>query len=368
MVSFKKHIAELEPYLPPSHRTSDRKKKRLYMNENLFGCAPAVISVLKNIGPDEILYYPAGGSAALKEAISSSILVGTDRVVVGSGESEILKQIFHAFLSAGDKVLLCKHSWSYFPHLCKINNAKIVNFSMRMDERHFFFDVEHIIKESKKHVPKLIVLVSPNMPTGNLLARSALEKILRSSKRSLVLLDEAYFGFSENDSRADAELQKLLARHDNLIICRTFSKYYGLASLRIGYALCSRKIAEYLEKSSPLFGIPFPVQLAAIRALKSKAYYHNLRRAVVASRDTFIREVNSTTGYKAYASDANFMLLRAGKDAPALERHLYEGGFIVRNCAPYDLHDFIRITVAPADVMKALLRAIRNFRRPLKSA
>lgn len=92
MVFFKKHIAELEPYLPPSHRMSDRKKKRLYMNENLFGCAPAVISALKNIGRDEILYYPAGGSAALKEAISSSILVGTDRMVrqrrVGNSQAD----------------------------------------------------------------------------------------------------------------------------------------------------------------------------------------------------------------------------------------------------------------------------------------
>jgi len=358
---FKKNIQETEAYIPPN--SLDPDKRRLFLNENLLGCSPACLSILRTITPEDLLQYAEGDSCLLKRAISEKYGVDINKILVHGGESELLKQIFQAFLEDGDKVLTSRHSWGYYRVLAELQGAKVVNYDLKEKKEVFEFDAQDIKEAINKEKPKIIVLISPNMPTGNSLKREDLEAILEAAKDSIVILDEAYFGFKDDEAdELDKDLENFLGQHTNIIITRTFSKLFALASLRTGYAFCNETIHGYLQKTAPLFGINYLSQLIAREALKSEEYYEGIRRTIIQIRRNFSQALHGVTGFTVYKSDANFVLLRTGQeDSRKIQEYLASNGFLVRDCTKYSLPDFVRITLGTAEDMDQVAKLIESY-------
>lgn len=335
------------------------------MNENLLGCAPACLSILARVTSEDLLRYAEGDSRLLKEAIAKKYGVDSGKILVHEGESELLKQIFQAFLSEGDKVLTSRHSWGYYRVLAGLHGAETVNFDLKESEEMFEFDVRDIKEAINREKPKIVVLISPNMPTGNSLAKADLEEILEVAGDSIVILDEAYFGFKDDGKdELDMDLENSLERHPNLIITRTFSKLFALASLRIGFAFCNGTMHDYLQKTAPLFGINYLSQLIAREALRSEEYYEGIRRTISQVRGDFRRTLHKSAVFSVYKSDGNFTLLKTGEaESGKVQEYLARNGFLVRDCAKYCLPDFVRITLGTREDMKEVASLIQSYQQ-----
>lgn len=359
---FKPEIQGTNVYIPPN--SLDPNERRLFLNENLLGCAPSCLSVLQAITPEDLLKYAVGDSTLLKAAIAERYCVNVDKILVHEGEAELLKQIFQAFLNKGDRVLTSKHSWGYYRVLSELQGAEVVNYDLKEGVEEFSFDPQEIIEAVKSKQPKIIVLISPNMPTGNSLKIEDLETILVAARDGIVILDEAYFGFKEDMERQDdyKDLNGFLEQYPNLIITRTFSKLYALASLRIGYAFCSEDVHDYLQKTAPLFGINYLSQLIAKEALKSREYYEEIRQRIVRIRQDFRHVLGEETDFKVYRSDANFVLVKVGEEnAESIQKFLYENGFLVRDCSKYHLPNFVRITLGTREDMSQVAQLMKQY-------
>ncbi len=359
---FKSEIQDTNVYIPPN--SLDPDKRRLFLNENLLGCAPSCLSVLRTITPEDLLQYAVGDSTLLKAAIAERYGVNIDKILIHEGEAELLKQIFQAFLSKGDRVLTSKHSWGYYRVLSELQGAEVVNYDLKEEEDEFSFDSQKIIETADTVKPKIIVLISPNMPTGNSLKREDLEAILATAKDSIVILDEAYFGFKEGNEGEDdyKNLDSFLEQYPNLVVTRTFSKLYALASLRIGYAFCSEDVHNYLQKTAPLFGINYLSQLIAKEALGSMEYYEEIRRRIAQIRQDFKRVIGEATNFKVYRSDANFVLVKVGEEnANDIQRFLSENGFLVRDCSKYHLPNFVRISLGTREDMSQVAELMNRY-------
>lgn len=356
---FKPHVQSTDVYIPPN--SVEPNQRRLFLNENLLGCPVSCLEVLKNLTPEDLMKYAEGDSKLLKEAIAKKYGVNIGNILVHQGESDLLKQIFQAFLSNGDKVLTSRHSWSYYKVLAELEGADVANFDLVESEQEFSFDVEDIIEKIRTTKPKIVVLISPNMPTGNSLEPEGLKAILAEAESSIVVLDEAYYGFGDNEKDCtDENLQELLSEYPNLIITRTFSKLFALASLRVGYAFCNEKLQNYIQKTAPLFGISILSQLVAKEALAAEEYYETIRQAVVGIRNDFATVLDGVV--PVYRSDANFVLVKLGEEkTDALREHLGENGFLVRSCVKYDLPDFLRISLGTQEDMVNVARLIRQY-------
>ncbi len=200
--------------------------------------------------------------------------------------------------------------------------------------------------------PKLVFLCSPNNPTGNSLSREIVQKVAESAE--YVVLDEAYVEFSGNS------MLDMVRDFDNLIVLRSFSKFFALAGMRVGYAVCSTEIAEAIEKVRLPFGISHPAVETAIAALRSIDYYREIRDKIVAEREKLIENLKKIEWLEVYPSDANFVLVKAKKEG--VVEKLAEKGFIVRDASVIGLEGLhIRITVGKPEENEMLIEALKEI-------
>ena len=186
------------------------------------------------------------------------------------------------------------------------------------------------------------MITSPNNPTGNSINLADFEKILNiADKTTLVVLDEAYFGFDKNYNQQD--FLSFLEKHENLMILRSFSKLYALAGLRIGFALCGTKVKEILHYQNYYLGGSRILEEVAISALESEDYYKNLAEEIIKDRENFITEVNKLKNFKAFNSKANFVLVKVDESVKKLlEQELDNIDFSI---SKFVFENFMRVSI-----------------------
>ena len=219
-----------------------------------------------------------------------------------------------------------------------------------------FRSVDDVLKKAKQCQPKLIVITSPHNPTGCRIDGSALEMIIRDNPESLVLLDEAYWGFSEEN----VDVRRLVETYTNIIISRTFSKYYGLANMRVGFGFCNSKVKHIFGLDLPLFRESSISRRMAVEAIHDEVYYENMNCKLNEIKTWFTDELNKLSGVRAFQSCSNFVAVKIeNMNVDRVKEVLRENGILIRLFE--DSGEVIaRIAVSEMAVMKKTVDIIKN--------
>lgn len=297
--------------------------------------------------------YPDPYQRELKAGISRLKSVPEENIFLGNGSDEIIDLCFRIFCSPGqDKVLILSPSYGMYEVSASVNDVKIIRSALTPD-----FGINY--SDLKKHFGdrnlKLIILCSPNNPTGNCLDSGIIEKIL-TEFRGIVLLDEAYIDFAARPSMKDKT-----GLYPNLIVMQTFSKAFGLASVRIGMAFAAPAIVGYFNKIKPPYNISSLNQKAVLRRLGKPENYFSQIIKIREERSRLSREIAKLSGVvEVYPSDANFILTKM-EDAGKAYEYLVDKGIIVRNRSSL-INNCLRITVGSTTENNKLLKALKNFK------
>ncbi len=300
--------------------------------------------------------YPDGSSYALREALAKQHNINVNNIICGNGSDEVLSLFAHCFSGPGDEVLYSKHGFLVYPISIKAAGSKPIS----VPEKNYKADVNAIIKKASRKT-KICFIANPNNPTGTYLTRNELIKLREKlPKKCLLVIDSAYAEYvEENDYSDGIDIAK---KYNNVATTRTFSKIYGLASLRIGWAYSSKEIIELMNRVRLPFNVNTLAQKAAIEAIKDKKF---LDKAKVHNKKwkPFIENKLKKMGLQIVPGVANFVLvkLKDEKQANACYSHLEKNKIFVRKIAEYGLPSFLRITVGLKNENIALCKSIFNF-------
>ncbi len=328
---------------------------KLSSNENPY---PPLPGVLKSavVAAEEINRYPDFGSAALIEEIARFAAVAAERVAVGTGSVGVLQQLVQATAGPGDEVLFAWRSFEAYPIITQIAGATAVTVPLRTDETH---DLE-AMAEAVTERTRLILVCNPNNPTGAIVRRDDLERFLdRVPKDVLVVLDEAYVEFVRDEDYPDGVAISL--DRANVCVLRTFSKAYGLAGLRVGYAIASEPVAQALRACAVPFGVNLVAQAVAVESLRSQAALQERVSALVEERERVfeaLREIDlaGRYGIDVYDSQANFFWLRLGERSVDFAQACEAIGVTVRPYPP----DGVRVTIGEQEAIARVLDLLRS--------
>lgn len=220
---------------------------------------------------------------------------------------DILKQAVHCYIHKNDKILIPTYSWWYYKKIVDEVEGIKIEYPIVEGEDSFYYDIEGMIRIYEEHKPKLVLISSPNNPTGNRLELDQLKGILSRMKETVVVIDEAYAFFYSKDT---SYLKEIVQEFPNVMIIRTFSKYFGLAGVRIGFALMGKNHDRFSLFSARYLGYNRVSEMMAIAALDSPEYYDDIRKKMTADMEMFKTEFNKISGFKAYTSFANFILVK----------------------------------------------------------
>ena len=347
-------VQGLKPYVPGEQpKLPDLVK--LNSNENPYGPSPLAIEALRAETGETLRLYPDPNADRLKEAIAASFGaqgVTPRQVFVGNGSDEVLAHVFLALLKHERPVLFPDITYSFYPVYCALYGIDYTE--VPLTEKFEIRTDDYLMPNGG------IIFPNPNAPTGRFLPLAEVERLLAGSAGSVVVIDEAYVDFGGETAIA------LVARHPNLLIVRTLSKSHSLAGLRIGYAVGPPDLVEALERVKNSFN-SYPLGRLAIAgaaaAIEDRAHFDRNRRAVIASRETLVRDL-AALGFEVLPSTANFVFARhPGRDAQALAAALRQRGIIVRHFQQARIEQFLRISVGTDAQCQALVGALREILR-----
>ncbi|MGC1657134.1 MAG: histidinol-phosphate transaminase [Candidatus Acidiferrales bacterium] len=321
-------------------------KLRLDMNESLLGCSPEARAALRRLDPEEFSMYPEKGNAV--ERLAPRFGVRADEMLVTGGIDDGLRLISDVFLERGRTVLLVEPTFPMYRFYAGQRDARIV--SLRYDVE-MNFPLREVILALKSG-PTVFFLANPNNPTGGLLDRRAAEEILDAARRTLVIVDEAYFEFS------GVTLLRQIRRRRNLVVTRTFSKATGLAGLRIGCIFAHRDIARMLLRAQAPFPVGTAAMVAAEAALKDTAFVRRCVSEILRARK-ILADGLSCLGVRIFPSAANFILADFGAKGPRITSALKRRGILISDQSnAMGRRGFIRITVGTSAQMRHFLGAL----------
>ena len=351
-------IADMAPYTPivPFDVLSQRLGIpaediiKLDANENPYGPSPRIYSALT----DETYYhiYPDPDSTSLRHALSQYIGVDSKHIVAGQGADELIDLVIRLFVTPGDAVINCPPTFGMYRFDTELNGGKIIDVERKTD---FSFDTEEVAKiATTNRNTKILFITSPNNPDGSILSDACLRQLLQLPL--IVVLDEAYIEFAGN-SRVDWVLE-----HENLIVLRTFSKWAGLAGLRVGYGVFPHWIISHLLKIKQPYNVNVAGAVAALASLSDVDRLRENVRKIVAERERLSLALQAFDFLDPYPSEANFILSRVvGRDAAGLKTALSERGILIRYFNTSRLRDHVRISVGKPAHTSALLNALSTL-------
>ncbi|HYD56053.1 MAG TPA: histidinol-phosphate transaminase [Burkholderiales bacterium] len=352
--SYVRSIAPYQPGKPISELArefglDERSIIKLASNENPRGVGPRTRAAI-DAALSEIARYPDGNGYDLKLALSRRYGVDLGSVVLGNGSNDVLELVAHAFLGPGRAAVYSQHAFAVYPLATQARGARQIVVAAK-DYGH---DLDAMLKAIDEET-YVVWIANPNNPTGTLAPADALEAFVRKvPERVLVVLDEAYNEYMHHELRADAV--KWLKRHPNLIVTRTFSKAYGLAGLRVGYALAHPSVADVMNRVRQPFNVNSLALVAATAALDdmefvARSFAENLQGM------RQLEEGFRGLGLEFIPSHGNFITVRVGK-ATEVYKRLLRRGVIVRPIAGYGLPEHLRVTIGTAQENEKFLAAL----------
>ena len=324
---------------------------KLASNENPTGCSPYVtLAITEQLS--QLARYPDGNGYYLKQALSDFNNVAIECITLGNGSNDLLDILARSFVGTNDAIVYSQYAFVVYSMLAKMQGAT----GIEVPAQRFGHDLK-AMRQAVEDNPntKVVFIANPNNPTGTQLDRDELYQFVASLPTSvLVVLDEAYIEYSpESNNRA------LLDEFDNVIIVRTFSKAYGLAGLRIGYALSSPAVADLLNRIRQPFNVSRLGLAAAAAALSDQDFITEVRR-INDGQMRWLKKQFDALGLGFVKSHANFIMVEI-EDAAVINQALLEQGVIVRPLLGYGLENWLRITVGLAEDNTRLIDTLRSI-------
>lgn len=361
LISPRRAIRDAFPYQPGKSIASVQRELglksvvKLASNENPLGSAPRALAAYRKAEKLNAL-YPEGASPELRAALARHHGTATDAVIVGNGSDEIIRLLCEAFLEPDDEVVVSQYAFIRFKQQASMMGARVIETPMT-DWTH---DLALMAKATSPRT-KLIFVANPNNPTGTFNTQEEIESLLAEAPKSaLVVLDEAYWHYARGISGYPKSLPDLAARHENLVVLRTFSKAYGLAGLRVGYGVGDPEMIGWLDRIRMPFNVSLPAQQACVEALKDEAFVKRSVALNQAQRDHVVRALGDL-GFGVGESATNFVFARAPLPGRELFKALLRQGVIIRPLDEYGLPQHVRISIGTAAQNKALLSGLKQI-------
>jgi histidinol-phosphate aminotransferase len=351
-------ILDISPYVGGrAHASGVEHAIKLSSNESALGPSAKAVAAYES-AETGLHLYPEGSAKILREAIAHAYGLDAARIVCGNGSDELLTMLAHAYLRPGDEVLFSEHGFLVYKITALSNSATPVI----VPEKNLHADVDALLGAVTAKT-RLVFLANPNNPTGSYLPHDEVRRLHAGLPRdALLVIDAAYAEYvRRNDYEAGLEM---VSSFDNVVMTRTFSKIYGLAGLRVGWAYCPAAVADVLNRIRGPFNVSVPAQLAAAAALADRAHVEASFAHNEKWRDWLTHEIRKL-GFRVDDSVANFILIHfgheKGRTAHDADAFLTARGLILRGVANYGLPDCLRLTVGPEAANRAVVVALAEF-------
>lgn len=353
------HIIDLPAYEPvfPIQRLAEayhlplEEVVKLDANENPYAPFEFIRTALA--GLDNLHRYPDPEGSALRAALSDYFAVPVENIMAGAGADDLIDLIMRLFLDPEDCVLNCPPTFGMYAFDAGLYRARVVSVPRRAD---FSLDLEAVERAVETERPKLIFVTSPNNPDGSLLAPEHLERLL--ALPVVVVLDEAYIEFAPPGTSVITRVPQ----RDNLVVLRTFSKWAGLAGLRVGYGIFPLWMMAQLWKIKQPYNLSVAAECAGVAAIQHAEELNRIGQKIVAERERLYQALQKLPWLKVYPSQANFLLCRlTGRDAAAAKQTLARQGIYVRYFNKPGLTDCIRISIGRPEDNQRVLQALGSL-------
>ena len=327
---------------------------RLMANENPYGCSPlvkeALVKTMEN-GPSN---YPDGYTTEVRMAISEKYGVDKDMILFGNGTDEIIYMLGKAFLEPGDDVVMPHISFTSYIHSALSMGGNLVYAPMKED---LSVDLDAVLA-SITDKTKYIVVVNPNNPTGTVFLEKEQTEFLKKVPKDIkIVLDEAYAELYMGEGFPDTYSK--LNEFPNLIILKTFSKVYGLASFRIGYMIASKEIIALVARVKNVFNVSAQAMAAASAAMKDNDFVKMVRENN-AKCIKYLGEQLDNMGYKYIPTNTSFMLIDVRENCGPLVEALRGKGYLVRPGSDFFLNTYIRVSIGTMEQMEGFVQAFKD--------
>lgn len=351
-------ILDISPYVPgESSVPGGLKPVKLSSNETPLGPSPKAIAAFRSAA-DHLERYPDGSATALRSAIAGRFGLDASRIVCGAGSDELLAMLAHAYLGPGDEGIYTEHGFLVY-RIAILSNGAV---PVVAPEHNFTADIDAILARVTQRT-KVVFLANPNNPTGTYVPIGEVRRLRAGlPAHVLLVLDAAYAEYvRRNDYEAGLEL---VATTPNTVMTRTFSKIYGLAALRIGWAYCPAAVADVVNRIRGPFNLSAPAIAAGVAAIEDGAHVE----AAVAHNEQWLSWLIAELaklGLAVTPSVANFLLIHfptaGGKTAVAADEFLKSRAIILRRVAGYGLPNALRMTVGTGEENGAVVAALAEF-------
>lgn len=353
----RKHILSIDPYEAGKpieeikRQLGLREVIKLASNENPLGASPrALAAIKKNLR--NINRYPDSNGYYLKRKIARSFNLQPSNIVLGNGSDELIDIIIKTFVEEDEHILTSEGTFLEYKIISQVKGRTV--FSLPLN--YFKYNLDGIKKKIDSRT-KLIFISNPNNPTGTYVTKKEVEDLLKELPGDVVLvLDEAYDTFIDVD---DFPGSIGYIKDKNVIVLKTFSKGYGLAGLRVGYAIARPELASYMEIARQPFNVNLLAQAAAVAALDDKKFLAKTRKVVLEGKG-YLYDKLSAMGIAYVPSVTNFILIDVGRDGFGVFKEMLKYGVIVRDMKQYGFKNFIRVTIGTKRENERFIKVLRK--------
>lgn len=353
MIKPKPHLSDI--YRTPPDRLNRFDYLRLDKNEQIAEIDDDLMqAIIQNITPEFLSTYPM--TYKLYEKLSENIGFSKDYILITAGSDAAIKASFDTFVGAGDDIVIINPTFAMYEVYGNLYQANIIKVDYDND---LSIPVEKLLRAITEKT-KLVAIANPNSPTGTIMSESDILNILDRAKEvdAVVIVDEAYYYFYPESIVNHVE------KYENLIVTRTFSKAFGLASIRLGFAIAHPATIELLAKFRPMYEVNSFAVLFGCVILDNMEIVENIVQKSMAGKKYIENEMNKL-GYYTHPTHANFLLIDVGeKHAESLARYMHENGIIIKGGFSHkSLKQYIRISLGDVPQMKQVVECIERYMR-----
>ncbi len=345
-MKIKENINSIPPYVPG---VKIEGKEKLSSNENPLGSSPKAIAAIKAI--DSYSIYPEGSSRILREALAKKHQISPENIIVGNGSDEILTWPSLCLIGKGDNAITALNTFSEYTFSTLITDGEIRKAPLIEGK----FNKDEMIKLIDSRT-RIIYICNPNNPTGTFLPKDEiLDLISAIPDNILVVVDEAYGEYGdENFYSCIQEIHNF----SNLLVLKTFSKIYGLASLRLGYAISNSELIQNLWKTKQPFNVNQAAQTGGLAAISDEDFVNKSIEMNNKGKEFLYNQLDKL-GLKYYKTQANFICIDVERDSKEVYNSILDQGMTIRPCTSFGLNNYIRITIGTEVQMKNFIKYLK---------
>ncbi len=339
----------------------------IYLDRNEFNFKPSqkVVDAIKNFDPETLCFYTRiydeGKKSVVSVKLSEIYNVPEQQVLIGYGGEDILKNSVHYYLSTGGNniIMIPEYSWWYYNRIAGECGGTFEMYPLYETGDTFAYNVDEVIEYTNRIHPRMLLLASPNNPTGNSLTPEEVGRIMENIPNdTMVLIDEAYASFITNDT---SYVAPLVSKYSNLIISRTLSKFYGLPGLRMGFGFIGKGNEDFLNYANKYLGYNRFSEAVALAALDSDDHYRKVAEDMEWDRQLFKKELGNLPGFKVYKSVANFILVKYPVEIKeALQQALAKQNYKIKFMGDKGLEDCLGITLGQRQQIQIVVDTIKQ--------